>query len=117
MNYDNGWVGIDLDNTLAYYISGQEIFHIGEPIPLMLERTLKWLAEGKALKIFTARVSSNNPNREQERLGIQKWCLQHLGQILEVTAEKDFDMITCWDDRCTQVIPDMGIALQDLIED
>jgi hypothetical protein len=36
MNY--GWIGIDLDGTLAFRGEWQGHNHIGEPIPLMLKR-------------------------------------------------------------------------------
>ena len=39
--------------TLEYLL---EVDHIGEPIPLMVGRVKKWLAEGRTVKIFAARV-------------------------------------------------------------
>ena len=53
----SGWIGVDLDGTLAKYGSwngGQ----IGDPIPLMVERVKQWIAEGVEVRIFTARVGS-----------------------------------------------------------
>ena len=49
-----GWIGVDLDGTLAVYYDWEII---GDPIPLMVERVQQWLKEGKHVKIFTARVS------------------------------------------------------------
>jgi hypothetical protein len=51
-----GWIGVDLDGTLAHYDGWKGADHIGEPIPAMVERVKRWLAEGKTVKIFTARV-------------------------------------------------------------
>ena len=110
----NGWIGVDLDGTLAEYKQWQGASNIGKPIPLMLKRVKQWMAEGKDVKIFTARVSSNNPVKEESIMAIHKWCIEHIGQTLPVTAEKDYGMIELWDDRCVQVIPNTGVALQEL---
>jgi hypothetical protein len=111
----NGWIGVDLDGTLAEYTEWQGAAHIGKPIPLMVERVKKWLADGKQVKIFTARVSNNNSAREESLQAIAKWTEKHIGQSLEVTAEKDYFMVELWDDRCAQVIPNTGVALQDFL--
>ncbi len=111
-----GWYGVDLDGTLAYYKCWQGNHSIGEPVPRMLERVLKWLAEGRDVRIFTARVSSNNPHREEAMAAIKAWCIKYIGRELPMTAEKDFGMIELWDDRCVQVIPNEGIAIQELLE-
>jgi len=55
----NGWIGVDLDGTLAYYDEWRGLYHIGEPIPAMVDRVKRWLAEGRDVRIFTARVSGN----------------------------------------------------------
>jgi hypothetical protein len=51
-----GWIGVDLDGTLAHYDGWKGADHIGAPIPAMVERVKGWLAEGKTVKIFTARA-------------------------------------------------------------
>jgi hypothetical protein len=112
-----GWIGVDLDATLAEYEKWQGPEHIGNPIPKMLERVKGWLEEGQEVKIFTARVSRNNPERMISLEAITAWCRKHIGRVLEVTAEKDYGMVQLWDDRCVQVIPNKGIALQDLIKE
>jgi len=113
----NGWTGVDLDGTLAEYHGWEGPEHIGEPIPAMLDRVKQWLSEGRTVKIFTARVSSNNPDRMKSMSAICKWSIKHLGVALEMTAEKDYGMIDLWDDRCVQVVPNKGIAIQDLIQE
>jgi hypothetical protein len=112
----NGWIGVDLDGTLAEYTEWKGARHIGEPIPLMLARVRKWLGEGKEVKIFTARVSMNNPERMKSISAIYDWCIKHIGRPLEVTAEKDYGMIELWDDRCKQVLTNTGVAIEDAID-
>lgn len=116
----NGWIGVDLDGTLAEYHKWNG--NIGEPIPRMIKRVKIWLAEGKDVRIVTARVAKTLLRNEQgvndtiefadeqEKL-IKVWCKKHIGQELAVTATKDFAMIELWDDRCIQVIPNTGLAL------
>ena len=105
----SGWIGVDLDGTLAEY-HGWNGGVIGEPVPAMLARVKEWLAKEQQVKIFTARVCTNDA--EQIAL-IKAWCVQHVGQELEVTATKDFAMIELWDDRCIQVVPNKGIPVQE----
>jgi len=112
----SGWIGVDLDGTLAKYDGWQGADHIGEPVPKMIERVNNWLSEGQDVKIFTARVSKYNPNRLESLDSINEWCKKHFGRLIEVTAEKDYGMIELWDDRCVQVIPNTGVALQDLLK-
>ena len=110
----SGWIGVDLDGTLARYEHWQGPAHIGEPVQPMLDRVKAWLKEGREVRIFTARVTYT-PERQQEnavaRLAIQAWCEEHIGQKLEITNVKDFDMIELWDDRCVQVQPNAGIPV------
>ena len=40
-----GWIGVDLDGTLAEYLGWQGMGHIGEPIAPMVERVKAWLAQ------------------------------------------------------------------------
>lgn len=121
----SGWIGVDLDGTLAQYekFEGPEI--IGEPIPLMVNRVKGWLAEGREVRILTARVycmpepGVYNPSymewhRQQDEssrayFAIKAWCLKHIGQELPVTCQKDYHMYQLWDDRAIQVIPNTGL--------
>lgn len=108
----SGWIGVDLDATLAEY-HGWNGGAIGAPITPMVDRVKAWLKEGVTVKIFTARVC--NGDAEQIAL-IKAWCIQHIGQELDVTATKDFAMIELWDDRCVQVIPNTGLPVRTLIK-
>lgn len=98
----SGWIGVDLDGTLAKYDGWDG--SIGEPIPAMAERVREWLANDREVRIFTARVGSGDPEEaEYERKHIQDWTEKHFGKRLTVTATKDFAMVELWDDRCIQV--------------
>ncbi len=124
-----GWIGVDLDGTLAYYDQWRGPEHIGEPVPAMLERVQRWLAEGKDVRIFTARVeratvalSMTGPDRDPAQnfsvveACIRRWCEKHIGRPLPITCCKDYGMIELWDDRCIQVIPNTGRTIADELE-
>ncbi len=108
-----GWIGVDLDGTLAHYDGWKGIEHVGEPIPTMVARVKEWLADGRHVKIMTARVWSDGSmarNREVyiATKFIHNWCLENLGTVLEVTCQKDFAMVELWDDRCVRVVMNTG---------
>ena len=105
----SGWIGVDLDGTVAHYESKQ-FPEIGRPIAPMVARIKAWLAEGVDVRIFTARVCDGDP---ETVLAIQKWCAEHIGQVLPVTNVKDYAMVELWDDRAVQVIPNTGRTLAD----
>ena len=98
-----GWIGVDLDGTLAHYDGWEGIDVIGAPIPPMVERVKAWLAEGTEVRIFTARVSGPTQLRQIATEAIEDWCREYIGQVLAVTATKDFGMYELWDDRAVQV--------------
>jgi hypothetical protein len=100
-----GWIGVDLDGTLAKYseFKGDKI---GDPIMPMVIRVLDWCNSGKIVKIMTARASV--PELIQP---VKDWCLEHLGRVLEVTNCKDFEMIALYDDRAIQVEHNTGRLL------
>jgi hypothetical protein len=109
-----GWIGVDLDGTLAEY-HGWDASNpgIGPPIPAMVERVKQWLVEGKHVKIMTARVGHDHAGMAFVKEDIQQWCEQHIGQRLEVTCIKDFAMIELWDDRAVRVVPNQGVPCCD----
>lgn len=106
--HTKGWIGVDLDGTLAEY-HGWGDGTIGVPIPAMVDRIKRWLAGGIEVRIVTARVS-DGPGRSADiqRLLIEQWCETNIGQKLLVTNCKDFAMVELWDDRAVQVIPNTG---------
>lgn len=129
-----GWIGVDLDGTLAVYDGWKGCDHIGEPIQEMVNRVRMWISKGERVKIFTARMHGHgkptpvgdptkpggnvrddfNPESDVTNTPrdvvtpIEDWCLKHLGQKLEITNVKDFGMIELWDDRAIQVVPNTG---------
>lgn len=98
-----GWIGVDLDGTLAVYDHWRGPEHIGAPIPPMVARVKAWLAAGRAVRIFTARVGGTPDEAAAARGPIQRWCMEHIGVMLPITATKDYGMIEIWDDRAVQV--------------
>jgi hypothetical protein len=99
----SGWIGVDLDGTLAHYDGWKGIEHIGAPVWPMLTRVKQWLHEGRDVKIFTARVSAGGHEGALVRHYIWKWCEEHGLPLLEITNVKDFAMLELWDDRAVQV--------------
>lgn len=123
-----GWIGVDLDGTLAHYEGFVGPEHIGEPIPLMVQRVKNWLAQGKDVRIFTARIdgavtpsaveiAATMPSlgvdkfkdKNLVRACIEAWCERYIGQKLPITNVKDFEMIELWDDRCVRVVANTGV--------
>lgn len=105
------WIGVDLDGTLAHYEPGEpyDPTFVGEPIPLMVERVKGWIAEGREVRILTARMAVDSPQEHWDvRSAIQDWCAAHLGKVLEVTCIKDHGMIELWDDRAVRVVKNVG---------
>ncbi len=102
---ERGWIGVDLDGTLAHHGDWKGINYVGRPIPKMLERVKRWIREGKKVKIFTARASDG----ETAKKYIRDWLEENgLPRDLEITDQKDYGMIELWDDRCVQLIPNTG---------
>ncbi len=100
-----GWIGVDLDATLAQYDDWFGPYHIGAPIEKMAARVRGWLKAGIEVRIFTARASDPDP---AVVFAIQNWTEKHFGKRLAVTCQKDFNMIQLWDDRAVQVVPNTG---------
>lgn len=101
------WYGVDLDGTLAKYDGWIGMHHIGDPVEPMVARVREWLAEGKTIKIFTARYA-HVQERAQVVEYIHAWLKKNGLPALEVTNVKDFGMITLYDDRCVQVEMNTG---------
>lgn len=112
-----GWIGVDLDGTLAHYEDFISPTHIGEPIPLMINRVKTWLEQGIEVRIFTARVfceEGDNQRIKEARQALEaiiKWSIKHIGVALQVTCTKDYSMWKLYDDRCIQVEKNTGIIL------
>jgi hypothetical protein len=102
-----GWVGVDLDGTLAFYDRWRGGEHIGAPVPAMLERVKGWVMAGEEVKIFTARASV-----PEYIPYVEAWLEKHGLEGLEITNQKDFQMLELWDDRCVQVKTNTGRPLR-----
>lgn len=104
-----GWIGVDLDGTLAYYDGWKGPTVIGDPIPKMLKRVKNWVSSGQDVRIMTARVTPSKDDTLLSRMAIQKWLEEKCGLFhIPITHAKDHLMLELWDDRCIQVIPNTG---------
>ena len=104
----NGWIGVDLDGTLAEYERWEGSTTIGAPIPAMVDRVKRWVAEGREVRIFTARAFDGGPRLQA---AVAEWTFEHIGVALPATCVKDFGMEELWDDRAVSVESNTGRAL------
>ena len=100
----SGWIGVDLDGTLAHYDGWKGPDHIGDPVPAMLTRVRGWISGGREVRIFTARASV-----PEQIPPIQEWLNKWGLGGLQITNVKDFGMVELWDDRCVRVVPNSGM--------
>lgn len=122
-----GWLAVDFDGTLVTWGDGynRDILTIGEPIMPMVNAVRYWLAQGKDVRIFTARVG---PAHDQESHGmgadgfiayqtklIQDFCVQQFGVALPVTATKDWHMHKLYDDNAVQMMKNTGVPLESYV--
>ena len=103
MDKDKSWIGVDLDGTLAYHNKFRGLDYIGKPIPIMLYRVKKWIEKGYRVKIVTARASD-----PQAIPAVEAWLKKQGLEGLEITNEKDYDMVELWDDRAVRVLCNTG---------
>lgn len=139
MSEHKGWIGVDLDGTLAHYETWKTPTDIGPPVQAMLTRVRMWRADGREVRIFTARVwpitqligpgykfradkwiqrGEEVDERKLRLVGatlaakaIQQWCFAHVGEVLPITCTKDYGMIELWDDRAVCVEKNTGRVL------
>ncbi len=132
IDIDNGWVlceechkmahkkemhrgakiAVDLDGTLADHYEGDfDPEKIGDPVPEMLKRVKRWLKEGFVVVIFTARAEDGGNIKP-----IENWLKKNGLPPLEITNRKTMDMVSIWDDRAKQVVPNEGIPVDGLEE-
>lgn len=98
-----GWIGVDLDGTLAEYDDRRGLEHIGRPVPAMLARVREWLAQGIEVRIFTARASD-----PALTAFVTPWLREHNLPRLDVVGTKDLQLLQIWDDRALQVEANTG---------
>jgi len=112
MSESAGWIGFDLDGTLARYDGWTHAHDIGEPVPAMVAILKAHVEEGVEVRIFTARVSVQNEiERKEIERTVQLWCLEHIGLALPVTNVKDFNCWAIYDDRAIAVEKNTGRIL------
>jgi hypothetical protein len=120
MGAKKGWIGVDLDGTLAdHYWPHKGPYNplrIGDPLAPMVVVVQALLNEGYEIRIFTARVGPHGsaPGYGPEYLfevqeAIRQWTRQHVGVALESTCIKDYHMAVLYDDRCRQVAFNTGL--------
>ena len=110
----NGWIGVDLDGTLAHYDQWQGIDHVGKPVERMCNRVRLWLANGETVKIMTARVSGHEGDALiKVCMPIWNFCYREFDQILDVTCVKDMHMISLWDDRAVEIVANTGMTREE----
>ena len=83
------WYGVDFDKTLI----GED----GQPIWDMVDKVNYALSEGRDVRIFTARLTGDNPTDSRRR--IEEFCREYFGRDLPITNEKDYEMEEIWDDK------------------
>lgn len=128
-----GWIGVDLDRTVAKYENWQGYEHIGKPIEPILNMVKTLVKQKQEVRIFTARAypitqpvhtkfsddDLKHALSRPELLGAMKacnaiidWCELHVGKRLPITCIKDYHMDTLYDDRAIQVMPNRGLVVQ-----
>lgn len=97
-----GWIGVDLDGTLAQYNAGQGSA-IGKPLAPMVKQVKAWCKDKKEVRIFTARAETFSGKRDVER-----WLKDNGLPALTVTNIKDSKMMELWDDKAIRVNKNVG---------
>lgn len=120
MGKNKEWFGFDLDGTLAEYRQGEWKGYkvIGKPIARICNVAKRLHADGKTVRILTARVSDASVSEGEASLAdikdvIWKWCDRNLGFRPEIVAEKDHHLNQFYDDRCLEVVRNDGILVRD----
>jgi hypothetical protein len=125
---EGGHILVDFDRTLAQYEPGEyEPGKLGAPVPVMVERVKRWLAEGRDVRIFTARawfdriaLVTKQGNRKvvdrayavlKDCKAMDLWCQLHIGRKLPITFEKTPKTDIIFDDRAYHVAPNTGSIL------
>jgi hypothetical protein len=102
-------IAVDLDGTLAEHTDAPfDPEHVGEPIPAMVARVKRWIAEGKQVIIFTARASE-----PRHIPPIRRWLKEQGLGGLKVTNRKTPDIVQLWDDRAVRVERNTGHGILD----
>ena len=87
-----GWYGFDLDGTLAKYDGWKGIDHIGEPVKPMVDLIKRMHAEGKVIKIMTARAAPR-PEPEVAKTRYPLYAGDSIGDVPEYAAKWMLGMV------------------------
>ena len=91
-----------MDGTLAHHEPGAfDDNHVGKPLAPMVKKVREWLAEGKDVRIFTAR---------KPHPAIRRFCKENFGKVLPITNKKDPGMTALYDDRAVSVKRNEGLV-------
>jgi hypothetical protein len=109
-------IAVDWDGTLVMYHGWKGAGVYGAPIPKMVARVRKWIAQGHEVIIFTSRASvEHNPADVIENLQTIDVALRGMKlPQLEVTANKYTRITEFWDDRGVRVERNTGKYCEDL---
>lgn len=94
-----GWVGFDLDGTLAHTVGTE----IGPPIEAMIQVLREHLGAGIECRVFTARAEWPS-----QCTLVQDWLEAQGLPRLRVTNVKDQHCFQLWDDRAVSVERNTG---------
>lgn len=103
---NKGWIGVDLDGTLAHYDERHGMERIGAACVPMLRRVHQWLAAGIEVRIVTARAG--DPSLKSS---VTPWLRDHNLAGLVVTHRRDPGLLQLWDDRAVQVEMNTGTIM------
>jgi hypothetical protein len=123
----NGNILVDMDGTLFEYHGWTKWNEFGPPIKLMVDRVLAWHAEGRDVRVFTARMplpqdemveqtcykTGEKFNGVMMKKAIADHCEAHFGIRLRAQCYKDLNTIEIWDDRAVGVVANTGLTLVD----
>ena len=115
---------VDFDGTLAEETGWKGYRHIGNPVPKMVAKVKKWLADGDEVVVHTARLTSThespyNPADEGlDRRGvvalIEDWLTKNIGEPLPIINEKHgFGYM--YDDWGRHIVRNTGMTSTELI--
>jgi len=107
MPEDTQIIAVDLDGTLAKDMEPFNPLLIGPPVPEMISKVRKAIAEGETVVVFTARLADKERSPKIQRL-IAVWTRKHIGVELQSTNEKIPQMKAFWDDRARGVEKNEG---------
>lgn len=117
MSKKPGWIGVDWDRTMVEYHTNPQGYNAldhGDFLWPMVNRVKNWLAEGREVRIFTARVSGFDDTEEsREKLAAVVDSIHaKLAEVdipkLDVTCIKDYKCDQIWDDIAVSMRPNTG---------